>query len=202
MTAAALLVASLALLFTVASFWWLHARTGKLVAFEPRTFAAYVRPDAQRSGLRFQLVLHNTGAVPIVVLELRLRFASASEPPMMWEWTRPTVDPTSGDVKDAAAPFSVPGRGVRELVTEFRGDFPGKVPEPHAYSVTVEAKASSSPETWTPVLSFDFNAGNLVEPGVYITYSNDPEYLTDAERQKAAKALADMRAKIRVADAH
>ena len=65
-------IASLALLFTVGSFWWLNARQGRLKSYEPQSFAACRIPDKLR--LLFPLVLYNSGATPIVVQDMRLTF--------------------------------------------------------------------------------------------------------------------------------
>ncbi|MFJ2769665.1 hypothetical protein [Streptomyces sp. NPDC087300] len=67
-------VAACALAFTVASFWWINARQGDLKVWESHSFAAAVTSEIAR--VRFPLVLYNTGAKPIVVLDLR-RFPPA-----------------------------------------------------------------------------------------------------------------------------
>ncbi|MHA5055071.1 hypothetical protein, partial [Streptomyces sp. SD15] len=59
-----------ALLFTIASFWWLNARQGCLRSWEPHSFAAIASGSVVR--LRLPLVVHNTGVKPIVVQDLRL----------------------------------------------------------------------------------------------------------------------------------
>lgn len=94
MSYAALAISVMALLFTVLSFWWLHARPG-LQTYEPTTWAAYVGRD--RSAIRLPLVLHNTGASTLVLIGLRLRFAEGGEL-MAWEWTRTRVDPKDDDI--------------------------------------------------------------------------------------------------------
>lgn len=53
----ALLVAVLALLFTVASFWWLYARRGSLEVGQPGAYAF-----ASKVRLRLPLAFYNTGA--------------------------------------------------------------------------------------------------------------------------------------------
>src|SRR3954447_5679084 len=101
---AGLSISVMALVFTVGSFWWLHARPGTLRVYEPTTWAAYV--SRNRSALRIPLVLHNTGAATLVVLSVRLRFLGGGEL-MPWEWTRTRVDPKGDDVQDVTAPFSI-----------------------------------------------------------------------------------------------
>src|SRR4051794_22875759 len=94
MSYAAVNISVMALLFTVLSFWWLHARPGRLRTYEPTTWAAHVGRD--RSRIRLPLVLHNTGAATLVVIGLRLRFVEGGEL-MAWEWTRTRVDPKADD---------------------------------------------------------------------------------------------------------
>lgn len=169
---AAFLMSVLALLFTVTSFWWLHARPGRLRAYEPTTWSAYLSKD--RSALRLPLVLHNTGAASLVVISLRVRFIEGGEL-MPWEWTRTQVNPQADDVQDVTAPFSIPGRDTRELVAEFVGSYPGVVPEQRAYPVAVDARSSVS-DDWQEVLKFDLQLANLIHPSSYIVYTNQQDY--------------------------
>lgn len=189
MSYAAFAISVMALLFTISSFWWLHARPGKLTTYEPTTWASYVGHD--RSALRLPLVLHNTGAASLVVIALRVRFVESGES-MAWEWTRTQVDPKEDDVQDVTAPFAVTGRETRELVAEFVGSFPGIVPEPRAHPVVVEARSSVN-EDWHKVLAFDLQLGNLIHPANYIVYTNQSDYLSERELEEGAANLARMR---------
>ena len=58
----ALLVAVLALLFTVASFWWLNARRGSLQVGQPGAYAFANKPR-----LRLPTAFYNTGARALIV---------------------------------------------------------------------------------------------------------------------------------------
>ena len=189
MSYAALAVSLMALLFTVVSFWWLHARPGRLQTYEPTTWAAFV--DRERSAIRLPLVLHNTGAATLVVIGLRLRFVEAGEL-MAWEWTRTRVDPRADDIEDATAPFSICGGESRELVPEFKGAFPGIVPDQRPYPVAIEALSSLS-DHWRQILSFDLQLKNLIHPANYIIYTNQSDYLSEKELQEGARNLAQMR---------
>ncbi len=83
----AVIIASCALLFTVTTFWWLNVRRGRLKSFEPHSFAAVINQDIFR--VRFPFVFHNTGAVPIVIQNLRLSFLDESDAgPLPWVATR------------------------------------------------------------------------------------------------------------------
>src|SRR5215211_5435209 len=50
-------VGACALVFTVASFWWLNARQGRLKSWEPLTFSGSVTYSPSR--IRFPVVLYN-----------------------------------------------------------------------------------------------------------------------------------------------
>lgn len=67
----ALIISSLALLFTIVSFWWMNWRRGKLIVGAPRSFAA---KGSQQGNLiiTLPLVFYNNGASAIVVQNLRL----------------------------------------------------------------------------------------------------------------------------------
>ena len=62
-----MLVAVLALLFTVASFWWLYARRGSLEVGQPGAYAF-----ASKVRLRLPLAFYNTGARSLIVTDLQV----------------------------------------------------------------------------------------------------------------------------------
>jgi hypothetical protein len=67
MVYAALVVSGSALAFTIASFWWLHARTGSLEVAAPRSYAF-----ADKVRLRLPLAFFNAGANALIVTDLPL----------------------------------------------------------------------------------------------------------------------------------
>jgi hypothetical protein len=184
----ALLVAGLALMFTLASFWWLNARLGKLESYEPHSFAAAVNLEAVVM-LRFPLVLYNTGARPIVVQNLRLFFPeeTAAIADMPWRITRTKLRPDPDDYKDLPAAFAVPGRTAQQVFIEFGGPFPGVVPRGRDYLVRIEAKLGHKAE-WTPLLTFTLHAQHITSPTQYIAYSNSEIPLTSDEVAQANAA--------------
>lgn len=104
---AAVFIAVLALLFTVGSFWWLHARPGRLVGNRPGEVALAITP--QQSRFRFGLVLYNTGARTLVVEELRLRIIE-DDRALEWITTRDRLRPTSDERIDFCCALPVDGR--------------------------------------------------------------------------------------------
>lgn len=145
-----------ALLFTVASFWWLNARQGRLKTWEPHAFAAIIRSSTAR--LRLPLVLHNTGAKPIVVQDLLLTFPDASR-------LQPGPDE---DAKEPAG-FVVPGREAQQLFIEFEAPFSGFMPEARDFKVQLQARVGHR-KGWRRLLTFTLRAANITaaisSPGI------------------------------------
>lgn len=146
-----LAVAVFALAFTVASFWWLHAREGSLRAARPR---AYAFGGAVR--LRFPLALFNDGAKALIVDDLQVVLDDQpAEDPLPWASTRRTLRPTANDVEDFPTPFAIQGRSTKELVAEF-GDDRGWRPSPGSKH-RLELQAMIHPaEEWVELVTFDW----------------------------------------------
>lgn len=120
----AVIVAACALAFTVASFWWLNARRGKLRSFEPHTFAGVFSEPAMLL-LRFPLVLHNTGPVPLIVQNLRLRFPNEGVAlPLPWRTSRVQLKPDEEDGAQMPSVFVVPGGPPRPVSSSSARPFP------------------------------------------------------------------------------
>lgn len=181
----AAVVAVCALLFTVASFWWLNARRGRLTSFEPHTFAAAITREQVR--LRLPLVLYNTGAIPIVTQSLRLRFLGEpdSAQPLPWVGSRSQIKPEPDDGYAFPAAFSVAGRTAHQIFVEFGTRSLGFTLEARDYPVRIEVKLGHKKE-WQPLLTFSLQAGQITEPGFYITYENI--FPSDEHRQRIDSA--------------
>lgn len=124
MTWTALVSSVSALAFTTLSFWWLHARPGRLRTWEPRSYvAAATGGDTEKLYLRLPLVLYNDGATPIVVEQLRVTIASnhAGEegPSLSLQAIHRTLY-NPDETREYPTGFSVPGRGTLERTFEFQ----------------------------------------------------------------------------------
>jgi len=163
----ALGVSGLALAFTIASFWWLHARTGPLEAAAPRSYAF-----ADKVRLRLPFAFFNTGAKALIVTDLRLLVDDPDRQPLGWITTRSKLRPDSKDGFAFATPFSVPGRGTKELIAEFGNDH-GWSPEPSSrHWIHLQARVHPS-ETWEDILAFEWWAPPSSDAmSRYITYAN------------------------------
>ncbi|WP_143658460.1 hypothetical protein [Streptomyces sp. Tue6028] len=180
---AAAVVGAMALLFTVATFWWLNARLGALKSWEPQTYAMSLSPDYVRA--RLPLVLFNTGARSIVVLDMRMRFPDEPEAiwPLRWTGMSDELMPKSADDVVAPAGFAIGGRTAEQRVVSFSVPSPGFIPEVREYQVVLEAvlgqrklwqRALRRDSRWQPFLHFTLRLGPMQYSGSYGAYSNSP----------------------------
>jgi hypothetical protein len=170
--AISLVVAALALAFTLGSFWWLHARKGSITVATPRSYA-FAR-QATKSRLRLPLTFFNTGARALIVDDLRITLGDQSHSPLGWISTRATLRPNPDDVSDFATPLAVQGRSTREVIAEF-GDDLGWSPAAGSRR-RLQLQAQIHPEdNWVDVLVFDWLAPPTDESmNQYIAHRNDP----------------------------
>jgi hypothetical protein len=165
-------IAILALLFTIGSFWWLQARQGKLRSYQPFSFA---HGRSQSQGLlRFPLVLYNTGAKPIVVVDLRLSFPNVSGSSLPWRSTRTMLRPDAKDDLRLPAAFSIPGRQAQQYFIEFGLDskdpWPGIALSTGQNDVLVEVLLGHK-RKWQELVTFPLE-GKHIDSGAYLAYSN------------------------------
>jgi hypothetical protein len=166
-------IAILALLFTIGSFWWLQARQGKLRSYEPFSFA---HGRSQSQGLlRFPFVLYNTGAKPIVVIDLRLSFPNVSgRPSLPWRSTRTMLRPDAKDDLRLPAAFSIPGRQAQQCFIEFGLDskdpWPGITLSTGQNDVLVEVLLGHK-RKWQELVTFPLECKHI-DSGAYLAYSN------------------------------
>lgn len=180
-----------ALIFTVASFWWINVRRGHLKSWEPHSFAAIVHSSEAR--LRLPLVLHNTGAKPIVVQDLRLTFPDepAYPLPLLWISSPSRLQPRPEEEPKFPAVFAVAGREAQQRFIEFEAPFSGFVPEPRNYKAQIQAMVGHR-KGWRTLLTFTLRAANIIDPDRYTVYSNAPLELTRGEKRKADAALLEL----------
>lgn len=167
---AGVVVSVLALVFAVTSFWWLNARRGEIQVARPGSyvFASMVR-------LRLPLAFYNTGAVALIVVDLRVLVdTDDTRPPMPWIAVLPNIrrSGAEGDVSEFATPFAVPGRGTHRVVAEF-GDSRGWSPEPSSrHMLRLQAKVHPA-DDWGDVTVFDWWAPpDRANMATFITYRN------------------------------
>lgn len=188
---AASVVSVSALVFTVASFWWINARQGHLETWEPHSFAAICHGSIIR--LRLPLVFHNTGAKPIVVHDLMLSFPDepASHLPLLWKSSPSRLQPGPDEEPKLPAGFVVAGREAQQLFIEFEAPFSGLVPEARDYKVRIQVRVGHR-KGWRSLLTFTLRTTNISYPDRYTVYNNVPVELTKEDQKKADAALLEL----------
>lgn len=196
----ALVISVLALAFTITSFWWIQARRGRLVSFAPQSYAGALR---SKPVLNVPLVLHNTGAVPIVVRDFRLRLdspsaaASGSAFPLHMSWSarqgqlepKGAVGGVTEGTRSMPAPFPVGPRSAERTFIEFQSRQNPLDLRSGPLTATVDVRVEgrgwwdrlhrkSDREGWSTLLTFTLHtqlAGGD-EGSAYISRTNDPDY--------------------------
>ncbi len=166
----AVIVALLALAFTITSFWWLHARSGALEAARPQAYAF-----ADNVRLLLPLAFFNTGARALLVSDLRVVIDDQSERmPLAWIATRSVLQPGADDGYAFATPFAVQGRNTREIIGDF-GDDHGWTPAPGSrHTLRLQALVHPS-EAWIDITTFEWWAPLSAElMHSYIAHRNAP----------------------------
>lgn len=181
----------MALLFAVASFWWLNARQGKLQSYEPHSFA--FSGGSHVLLFRLPLVLYNTGAKPIIVQNLQLAFPDEPSAvlPLPWRSERAQLGPEPEDGHRYPAVFSVPGRQAQQHFMEFGGPFPSIDLAARDYKVVLQARLGHK-RGWRNVLTFTLRAAHITHPYNYVTYSNSPFDITPEMAASAQRSLATL----------
>lgn len=197
MTIASVIIAVAALLFTITSFWWIHARRGKLRAFPPRSFSGYLNVDS--AGIRLPLSIFNDGAIPIVVTDLRLRLQPTTGPELLMHSRsfRRSLRPEADDVLDFAHPWCVPGRAVVSQHVEFASIVgPGSLLDGQPVKAVLDGTLGQN-DDWTTLAEFPLHTEIMAHPASYITYSNQEHVWEPGLREEAAAAHTDLKRQIR-----
>jgi len=168
----ALIISTLALFFTVFSFWWMNWRRGKLQVGTPRSYAAFGSVEGKMV-LEFPFVFFNNGPMPIVVQNLRLIFSEEKElHPLIFN---ATVKKLGKDEDRAfATQFPVRGREALLLVCEFQRTPGGKTFEVYDYPMKLQAKLDKS-KKWKTICNFNLNVTEKSLPAInqqFIVHDN------------------------------
>jgi hypothetical protein len=205
----ALVVSTLALLFTVFTFWWLQARRGRLITFAPQSYAGRLQGDVI---LSIPLVLYNTGPTPIVVTDFQLRLdvpPGAERQPgmptsMSWSARQGQLEPANPDkgkgVRTLPAPFSVPGRSTEDSFIEFARKNFDVTSGPFTASIYVRLGRRalwdrvwwpSDGNGWSHLRTLTLHTEIPGPADAYITRTNDPEWTVDSDPDPAQQPAGD-----------
>jgi hypothetical protein len=173
---APIIVALAALGFTVGSFWWINARTGRLIVpGAPASYAAATNGD--RLILLFPFTFYNSGPVPFVVRDLRLRFRDEREGrPLDFERVRSGISPSHSELEDLAAGFPVRGNEAVRMFCEFQRAPVGRPMTAGRHPLALDALTDKSHE-WRLLLEFDLYVdanAEAVIPRNFVSHRNRP----------------------------
>lgn len=94
----------------------MNARRGRIYTFTPHSFAAADTKD--QTIIRLPLTIHNTGAKPCVIQNLRLQFPTCADlPSFPWRGSRQQIMPEEEEKFDFPAVFAIPGRTAVQHVS-------------------------------------------------------------------------------------
>ena len=168
----AVLVASLALIFTVLSFWWLNARAGRLVFYPVMTFAGYI--NAQTLVVQIPVVVHNTGAKPRVIRALRLQGVDQSNSVfrLAAQTFETKLDPGNDD-SDFVHAFAIDGRSVITKYVKFSTKAVPLLEPGKSIKLVLQGLVDES-DRWVGLKTLDVHVGTLT--GSFLTMSNNPDH--------------------------
>ena len=171
-------IALFAVLFGVASFWWLNMKRGKLKGFAARSDTVMVGSSAVLL-LRLALVFVSTGARTLGVRDLRCLFPDTSQVlPLPWRDTLETLTKAPGSPRRGPCPFVVRGRESVVSFVEFGGPFPGFKMTPGAHRVRIDI-VEADRDRWRALTEFTLfateSATTADEYLAEVTVLSDPE---------------------------
>ena len=176
---AAVAVAVLALVFTVVSFWWLNAREGSITATQPRAYAFLGGSDGQSAELlrlRFPFAFFNTGAKALIIGDMRVVLDSEpGRPELRWLTTRDRLRPEADDGFAYPTPFSIAGRGTKEVIAEFEpsADLNWSAPAGLKHPLRLQTQIHPKDE-WVDLIAFGLWAPPEDTRGHYAAHRNEP----------------------------
>jgi hypothetical protein len=172
MAYAAVGVAVVALLFTVASFWWLYARRGSVTATRPLAYA-FVGQGKLRLRLPFAFV--NDGASALVVVDLRVVLDDEpGQRELRWKTTRDRLRPEPDDGFAFPVPFSIMGRSTREVIVEFGPEDDLDWSPPAGVGQHLRLQGQIHPDSeWIDLVAFEWFAPPEDRRTAYIAHRNE-----------------------------
>jgi len=165
-----IVIAVLALAFTMGTFWWMNWRRGKLLVGPPRSFAGTQDPLVLLFHLPF--VFYNPAPTPIVVLNLRIAFPKEpDQEPISFIATVGKIANT--DERAFATQFIVRGRDAVSLVGDFQRRPGGSTLTMGTHTAQVQAWLLGGTK-WIPLADFALRI-NRPLTGSLLTFDNMAE---------------------------
>lgn len=174
----ALIISSLALLFTTFSFWWMNWRRGRLIVGPPRSYAACSKGGNSNIIVQLPLVFYNNGAATHVVQNLRLTLEQGNKKSEVLYFNNTLSNLVSNDKREWARQFAVEGRKSYSSIFVFKRRAGGFVFAPEMCKAILEAKLNKG-NKWQTLLKFDIQTPEdkikTLNSNTIIPYDNDPD---------------------------
>jgi len=155
MDCTAIIISILALAFTVFSFWWMNWRKGEIrLGLNLRSYAACTSPN--KLLIELPLIFFNTGAVPLVVENLRLHFPKIIEKNKYLFFNATVAKLGTDKDRGFAKPFSVHGGDVVEMICEFQNTSTSFEFEEGGYEFEIQALLGHK-EKWITLKEYTIN---------------------------------------------
>jgi hypothetical protein len=177
LSTSALTVSGMALAFTILSFWWLHARRGKLIIAPPRAFAVANKADGLLL-VQLPLVFYNDGPASQIVHNLRLTVVQGKHQSPILYFNNTVPDLAIGGDRQWARQFIIEGRKAHAVVCAFQNDARDFVFQDKDCYAKLEARLNQD-RKWRTVLTFSLQVPHELVPqmngGRLLPYDNDPD---------------------------
>lgn len=178
MNITALFISTLALLFTIFSFWWMNWRRGKIIVGPPRSFAATSKSEDDLLIIQLPLVFYNDGAASQVIQNLRLTLVQNGNRSTILYFNNTVPDLVNAQTREWACQFAVEGRKSYSSVFVFQRKPGNFIFHKGKCQAILEGKLNND-EKWEEMLTFDLQipakSVNTMNSGQLIAYDNDPD---------------------------
>lgn len=179
MNITALFISTLALLFTIFSFWWMNWRRGKIIVGPPRSFAATSKGEDDLLIVQLPLVFYNDGAASQVIQNLRLTLVQNGNRSAILYFNNTVPDLVNTHTREWARQFAVEGRKSYSSVFVFQRK-PGNFIFHKGKCQAILGGKLNNDEKWEEMLTFDLQipankSVNTMNSGQLIPYDNDPD---------------------------
>ena len=155
MDCTAIMISTSALCFTVVSFWWMNWRKGRIrLGSNLRSYAAYAGQN--KLLIELPLIFFNTGAVPLVVENLRLHFPKITEENQYLFFNASVAKLGTDEDRGFAKPFSIHGGDVVEMICEFQNTSTSFKFEEGAYECKIQALLGHK-DKWITLKEYTIN---------------------------------------------
>jgi len=178
MNITALFISTLALLFTIFSFWWMNWRKGKIIVGPPRSFAATSKGEDDLLIIQIPLVFYNDGAASQVIQNLRLTLVQNGNRSAILYFNNTVSDLVNTKTREWARQFAVEGRKSYSSVFVFQRKPGNFIFHKGKCQAILEGKLNNN-EKWEEMLTFDLQIQgkrvNTMNSGQITPYDNDPD---------------------------